>query len=268
MLGHSANGGGLRAFPDICVPTETIIENIRSSTARPGLNSFGRFKPHDRTIGIAAGGPSLADTYQDIRGDIAAVNGSLRFLLERGITPWGCGILDPRPRLADVIDAHPDVIYFVSSTCAPEVFDKLKNCTVVLWHPSPWPDGLPVPDLLIGGGTTIGLRWMTMAYTMGYRRFDLHGLDSSYRGKASHAYPDGFDRTVIEVDGYTTEPNFVVQVQDFMAMMEAFKGEDIEPISVRVNGDGLLQSKWNEVLDASRGLVEAAERTEPYHAGR
>lgn len=252
MLAHSADGGGPRAFPTICVPEEQIRENILSAISRPGLHSFGRFKAHDRTLGVAAGGPSLADTWEDIRGDIAAVNGSLRFLLERDVKPWACGLLDPRPRLAEVIEAEPGVIYFVSSTCAPEVFDKLKGCDVVLWHPSPWPVTLPQPGLLISGGTTIGTRWLTLGYALGYRRFDLHGLDSSHRKGKTHAYPDGFERTLIEVDGYTTEPNFAVQVQDFLEMMRLFQSDDMDPVSVRMNGDGLLQSKWVEVVKASR----------------
>ena len=252
--------GRLGAPLTICIPYEELLENIRSSLSRPGLHTFGDFKAHSRKLAIAAGGPSLEDTWKRLDGDVAAVNGSLRFLRERDITPWACGVLDPRPRMADVVDAVPGIFYFVSSTVHPTVFDKLQRagCDIVLWHPSPWPTEFPEPALLVGGGTTMGLRWINLGYCLGYRRFDLHGLDSSYRDDKTHAYPDGFDRDIVEVSGYRTSPNFMVQVLDYFELMKLYDKPEVDPVVMKVYGDGLLQHECKR-------MVEAAKRGEAYH---
>jgi SAM-dependent methyltransferase len=41
---------------------------------------------------------------------------------------------------------------------------------------------------LVGGGTTVGLSAMVLAYVLGYRKIHLYGYDSSYREDRSHAY--------------------------------------------------------------------------------
>jgi hypothetical protein len=41
---------------------------------------------------------------------------------------------------------------------------------------------------IVGGGTTVGLSAMVLAYVLGYRKLHLYGYDSSYRAEATHAY--------------------------------------------------------------------------------
>lgn len=234
----------LSAFP--CTPrvgVDQMAENARSALAR-GLPEAGMFRAHDRTLSVAAGGPSLADTWQDFKGDVAAVNGSLRFLLERDVVPWACGVLDPGDHMADLIERKPGVFYFVASICHPSVFDKLSGCDVIIWHPSPMP--IECPRLQICGGCTMGLRWVTLGYAMGFRKFDLHGLDSSFRGMATHAYPDRRDGEApgLVVNGRATAINFVQQIADFFEMVELFRSDDLDDIALNVRGDGLLQDFW------------------------
>lgn len=241
---------------------EQMLENVRSSLARPSprIHRAARFKAHERHLSVAAGGPSLADTFPALTGDIAAVNGSLGFLKERRITPWACGVLDPRPHMTEIVEADPDVIYFVASIVDPGVFDKLEKagCDIVLWHPSGMfgIEGVPGVDLVIGGGCTMGLRWMTLGYVMGYRSFDLHGLDSSYRGRETHAYPDPLARDRLTHKGRETSPNFIEQVVDFMFTLDRFEKPDMEATTIRVFGDGLLQDEYKRsrhAADALRG---------------
>ena len=66
------------------VSSETMIENMRSSISR-GLRVASACRPHGTTLSVAAGGPSLQDTYKGLEGFIGAVNGSLGFLLTHGI---------------------------------------------------------------------------------------------------------------------------------------------------------------------------------------
>ena len=192
-----------------------------------------------------------------MKGDIAAVNGSLDFLMERDVKPWACGVLDPGDHMADIVSPHNGIFYFVASVCHPSVFDRLAGCDVILWHPSGLfgAEGIVAahdgPEaLLIGGGSTMGLRWVNLAYVMGYRNFDLHGLDSSFRGNSTHAYPDRRDGAqTITVDGFETSQNFMAQVADFFGMIDRFNQADVDPTTMDVRGDGLLQTYWHRLQD-------------------
>lgn len=249
---------------------EELLENVRSSVAR-NLPRVIQCHPHDAVLSIAGGGPSLADTYRDMGGYVAAINGSLAFLLDKNVVPNMCGICDPSPHIADLVVADKRVTYFVASCVHPSVFDKLlgAGCNVYLWHASSAPPGIEAlldeiePNhMLIGGGSTMGLRWIVLGYTSGFREFHLHGLDSSFRddpdrGRSSHAYPDHQDKKEwIWFDGYQTRPNFIGQVADFLGWMDRLKASDVEPVIVKVFGEGLLQAKFKEWKAVNPGAHE------------
>jgi len=226
------------------VSDEDMLDNVRSALGR-NLPIVKRFNAHDRVMSIAGGGPSLEDTWPQLTGVIVTANAGLGFLLQNDITPWACGLLDSRPHIADLIEPHDRVFFFVSSTCHPSVFDKLKNCRVILWHPGGMPGletELPRDTPIIGGGCTMGLRWLTLGYYMGFRRFEAHGLDSSYRGERTHAYPDRHDGEPpnLVIDGLATAPNFLQQVADFLKMQRVFSCEQ-DPPTINLHGEGLLQ---------------------------
>lgn len=259
------------AFPRLelepAVPASRMLGNMRSALAR-GLPELRLCKRHGHVMHVAGGGPSLADTAPELGNYIAAVNGSLGYLLSRGMVPNACGVLDPGAHMADIVAADRRVRYYVASLCDPAVFDKLLSagCHVTLWHPSGTPGAEDLlketqPDtwLMIGGGSTMGLRWINLGYALGFRSFVLHGLDSSFREDRTHAYPDRADaKAWTTVNGYPTRLNFLGQVSDFLAVMHRMKQTDIDPIHVDVRGDGLLQSTWRALQ--GDGTTEGAER--------
>lgn len=238
---------------------EYLHENMRSSVAR-NLPVVTRCHPHDGVLSIAGGGPSLGDTYGELTGYVAAMNGSLGFLLSKGVVPQMCGVCDPSPHMLDIVAADPRVTYFLASTVHPLVYDKLINagCSIFRWNISSIPGGEKILDeiepnsLTIGGGSTMGLRWITLGYNIGFRDFHIHGLDSSFRidgarPKASHAYPDHQDaKDWIGFDDYWTRPNFIGQLSDFIGWMERLKDDDVDPVKIEMFGEGLLQSKFTE----------------------
>jgi len=234
---------------------DLTLSNMRSALKRD-LPRVGYRKRHNHTLSVAAGGPSLEDTVGDLTGYIAAVNGSQGWLKDRDILPDACGICDPHERMADIIDADRRVRYYVSSTCHPAVFDKLKDCRVELWHSSGAEGATEIcqeadPDgwFMIGGGCTMGLRWINLGYVLGFRRFHLHGMDSSFRDSGTHAYPDrrdGDSKATLLVDGYMTRANFLGQIADFRMLLDRYAEPDIEPVAIEMFGDGLLQKRWGE----------------------
>jgi hypothetical protein len=263
---------------------ERMVENMKSALAR-GLREVPACKAHGSTLAIAAGGPSLADTYHLLagQGHIAAVNGSLKFLLEKGIVPEFCGVLDASPHMAEIVIADPRVRYLVASNCDPLLFDKLleAGCKVWLWHPTPGSIGTddgakllqetqPGRWRMIAGGCTIGLRWVSIGYMLGYRSFHLHGLDSSFRNDQTHAYADRrcgawVDANALNIAGYVTSLNFLQQVTDCAHMIELFTGPTVEPTELHVYGEGLLQTCWKhweanqETMAPSEAFKEVLE---------
>ena len=269
------DGGELQKFEFNLIPAikrEQLHENMRSSIARD-LPIVKQCLPHEFELSIAGGGPSLEDTYRDLTGFIAAANGSLAFLLDRDVVPHFCGVCDPSPHMLDIIEADKRVTYFVASTVHPTVFDKLLNagCTVYRWNMSAIPGGEELLDelepdhLTIGGGSTMGLRWITLGYINGFRKFNLHGLDSSFRtdhlrGKASHAYPDHQDhKDWVTFDGFQTRPNFIAQVIDFLGWLDRLKEPSVEPVAIKVFGDGLLQSRFKMWKENNPGAHESSD---------
>lgn len=260
MTGQEAAGQNFYLSP--AIPPERMLANMRSSIAR-GLPQVTACRAHGRTLSVAGGGPSLADTRERLGDVIATMNGSLRYLLgqPKDGANYLCGIMDAGEHIADMIVADPQVRYYVASICDPSVFDKLRGCDVRLWHVSPDstedPKGVAAvldtayPDKwhAICGGCTMGLRWINLGYFFGFRRFELHGLDSSFRETATHAYPDRADaKEWREFRGRMTRPNFLAQVYDFFETVDMFNRPEFEDIQIAMLGDGLLQDMWQEHL--------------------
>ncbi len=261
-----------------------LHDNIRSAVAR-NLPTVRQCLPNDEILSVVGGGPSLADTCHELTGYVAAINGSLGWLLDHGIVPQMCGICDPSPHMVDIVAADPRVTYFLASIVHPSVYDKLLDagCVVYRWNITGIPGGDELlreidPDTaIIGGGSTMGLRWITLGYSMGFRKFHLHGMDSSFRtyhpdgphGRAgarersSHAYPDHQDaKEWLSFDGRWTRVNFIAQVHDFLGWLERLKDEDVEPVELKVFGEGLLQDKFAAWKERNPGWHEGAPK--PY----
>jgi FkbM family methyltransferase len=253
------------------VAPEQMLANMRAAIAR-GLPVVTPCKAHGHLMSIAGGGPSLADTYDQMSGFICSVNGSLKWLLEHdqnGLASYACGVMDAGAHIADGLVAHPNVRYYVASVCDPAVFDKLKDCDVRLWHVTPQSteDTSGVEALLneaypngwhaIAGGCTMGLRWVNLGYFLGFRKFHLHGMDSSFRKGATHAYPDRADsKEHIFFDGFETRHNFLAQVHDFADMLEWLHDFDCN-VEMEVFGDGLLQNEWKAFREANPTAYKA-----------
>ena len=152
--------------------------------------------------------------------------------------------------MAEIIPAVDGVFYFIGSTCHPSLFDHLEGRQVIRWHPLGMPGmvDLIAPRTGIGGGTTMGLRWPTLGHYMGFRRFHLHGLDSSFRGGRTHAYDDYRDGLEsLAMQGYRTSLNFMRQVADYREMLDMFAAQPPEDrVSIKLFGDGLLQHTYRD----------------------
>ena len=154
-----------------------------------------------QTMQIIGYGPSLADTWRDINPNkpLITMSGSLKFLLERGLTPkWGRWFhveVDPRPHKIKVLAKHKDVVYLIGSCAHPDLFKYLEGEHVVLFHARSgdhtyqWVAEHDHGQVLVSAGSTVGLTAIHVAGVFGYRHFEIHGMDGSFKGDARHCGP-------------------------------------------------------------------------------
>lgn len=234
------------------VPHEDILANIAHSLAQP-VQEVQQCAIHDRIISMVSAGPSLLSCLDQIRADreaghyIACVKHSHNVLIENGIIPDACVLLDPRGHVRDFVEEpHPDVTYFVASQVHPSTWEPLAkgNARAFLYHARV---GAGEEMLLEGrhmilGGSTSATRGISLFYTMGARRFRMYAYDSCW-----HEMPAVIDEKesrkpmMVSVLGreFLTSAEMIAQCQDFETLLTA--GIDIE-----VFGDGIIPHIWQQ----------------------
>lgn len=247
--------GKLVSFEKQVVCTSNIEQrraNRESAIAR-GLPGITKQVPHNRSLAIVGGGPSATDDLEKIYSfsEIWSVNGSLDWLVSKGIASTGYVVVDPEPIMTQYLQSPlSGTTYFVGSLCHPNVFDALAHRNVVLWHPLS--DDMEIPDEgAIGGGPTVLTRAPMLAYCLGYRDVHLFGADSSYEGDLHHIYDAPRDPLVrVELDGqlYDSCGVFVHQVAYFQQIFHWFQshGANFE-IHGRGLGPAILRATMHQV---------------------
>ncbi len=228
--------------------------NIVSALARklpeltPGLCA------HDGHFVIAASGPSLPDFLPELRAEreagrpICAINGAYDFLVDNGIIPNLFLTVDPRPMPQNVTKPQDDTIFLLASRANPELFERLREYKVVIWHSFGNRDEAQFykDKPLIGGGSTSGLRAITVGYILGFRNFSLYGMDSCLAAdRLTKRFTGEHAGHVIDVivGGRTFYANGAMaqqanEVQELMSVLD--------DLHLDFQGDGLLAAIWAE----------------------
>lgn len=247
-------GGGTSIELEV---TANVDPNILVENARCNSGRFPWLEPapaHGRHVVLVGGGPSLAEYVDELKfrqsqGQwIWALNGSWRWLEANGIRCGTQVLMDARPE--NVALVAPDTYEkFYASQVAPEVLDAAKDGDVWLWHVGT--PGMaemlerefPARAMLLGGGTTVGILAMSLAYALGFRFVHLYGFDSSYRDGEGHAYPqalnDGEKVVEVQCDGETfrAAPWMVAQADEFAEVAPQLHALGV---TLTVHGTGLL----------------------------
>lgn len=240
---------------------DQYIEHMRSALAR-GLNEIvGPAPPRPESLLICGNGPSLAMSVARLkrlarRGHkVVACNNAYEFLKKAKVPVWAQACMDASSKTADILKHRDPIGYLLCSLCPPAAFDAVKGRSVLLWHSwagdemnerisREFPER---PVYQIGGGCTITLRLPYVGFTMGFRDFQLYGVDSCFYGEKQYAAPHRKYEAVIKTrvggpDGkeFTTSPQMLEQALSFQAMMgdwdKCFKGQ----ATLSVHGEGIL----------------------------
>jgi len=242
-----------------------VTENIKHAMARP-LPWLEPQEEHDWLAVIVGGAPSLRDTFAEIpklqNATIFATNGTARFLQDHLVEVNYHVLIDAQPSTAKFLTEYPPEIgYLLGSMCDPVVFDAAieSDVLVTVYHPKiagivELVENDTRPKCIVGGGSTVCLKAIAIAYIMGYRKFALFGMDSSYSDDAHHAYPQAQNDddliVQVEVDGklFKTSPWMVAQADEFQDLLFELLRLGCE---FEVYGDGLIPYVARETMRAA-----------------
>ena len=259
-------------IPIVCnTEDHEIFGNITAAVARD-LPWLQLSEPHDGVAVIVGGGPSMKPLLPMIAGHKAAghkvfaVNGTIPTLASVDVTPDYFVLLDARAHNQGFVRPNKATKYLIASQCSDGVFDSLNGHDVTLWHPA-------YPGIqeyigervcaLIGGGTTVGLQAMSIAFCMGYRSIHLYGFDSSYSvAGEGHAYAQDANaedpREGYWVGGkeYIAAPWMARQAMEFQTAAEQLAEEDT---IIQVHGHGLLPAIAKAMSEPPAPMTEVGK---------
>jgi uncharacterized Rossmann fold enzyme len=230
---------------DTRVMLDQVRENIKRSL--PWLKAG---ETTAKPMVIVGGGPSLGSSLPMLTsikargGVVFALNNTHDWLIERGIVPDYHVMLDSREENVKFVqNPQEGVKYLISAFCHPKVFEALEGFDVTLWLNDM--DGVEPPngELLICGGSTVGLKTMCIGCVIGFREIHLFGMDSSYTSGKHHAYEqpmnDTAAKTTVVVNGETflCDRWMAKQAAEFQPLVKLLEKEGC---SVWVHGYGLI----------------------------
>lgn len=236
---------------------DKLLENVKKACARQ-LDWFAPAEEHDGHVAIIGGGPSLVDKIEEIKWrqsigqHVWVLNNAHTALEGTGIWYDRQVLLDARPETASFY-TEDATEYLVASQCDPKVFDTLRKELVTLFHVNnPWTadflrDEKDRAAYLVGGGTTVGMNALAMAFLLGYRFIHLYGFDSCYRDGAHHAYAQTLNDSERTTEAlyntsqgpktYFCAPWMIGQAQEFIELAPSYMADGAV---ITVHGSGLL----------------------------
>jgi hypothetical protein len=225
-----------------------IQANVKFAVERFHPFRLPKCQAHTGVALMCAGGPSLEAQLPTITkmalagGKIFAVKSAHERLLQHGITPFACVLLDPRGHVKDFIDnPHPDVNYIVASMCHPSVMNRLieRGARAWLYHAAVGAGEMDIlktsydPKRLfepaIGGGCSSATRGILIAYMLGFRNAHLFGYDLCYTSENEVSNRLAKEKVRISVkggkchfaeDGIWTDYEKIAQAHELGQMMQ------------------------------------------------
>ena len=251
---------------------DAIHRNVQANL-KSGVESIRQQPAHNREALICGGGPSLADTLDEIKlrrqnGQIiVALNNVGNWMQERGIRPDVQVVVDARAKNAAFVEKDPAVHYLLASQCDPSVVAAAPADRTALFHCATEDivQFLPKdPDtLVVGACHTAGLTSLALMYALGFRSLHLYGFDSSDKEGEAHAYPQE------ENEAEAKRIKVWLNNQQFTSSCVMFKqAEAFENFArllinagcmITVHGDGLLPAIAREMIAATISSSKPSE---------
>ena len=238
-----------------CIASDEVLyEHIRLALER-NLPLMEEKEPNDLTAVLVGSGPSVKTQLESIRKDklegrtIIAIKDAHDWLLDNGIMPDYAVAVDPQEhRWNCFTKKSPFVHYMIASQCHPAMFEHLDGMNITLWHLYIREGQTYPPDsLLVTGGTTTGLRAITLFYSQGFRNFKLYGYDSCLQDKTLRITGTQHDKAPIEIyigsnkKRFLTTAEMAAQANEFQMICQV-----MPDIRVSSYGEGVITAILEE----------------------
>lgn len=203
--------GGFSPVEDVKgspVSNKKVLENIKESL-RFDIPVFSKKVKTGGSFIFVAGGSTLREYLSEIRlrkenGEfICTSNMTHDYLVDNGIIPDMCLLVDPKKRCKDYIKkTQKETIYVIGVVANPEVFENLikAGCEVerllVAYGIEDESDIKLQEELYknkkdyLVGGTMTGLRAMPFALMNGFSKIEYYGFDSCFSSNPDLVYED------------------------------------------------------------------------------
>lgn len=253
-----------------CVELWQRDAQIKLAMERVKARIQEKLVPRPESAAIVCYGPSLAETWEQVKDFefIFSCSGSHKFLLERDIVPTYHVEVDPRPHKTLLIGPpHKDVEYLIASACSPAVFDLLEGFDVKLWHifsnEAEALRTLPHGEWAITGGSSVGLRTMTIARFFGFVNQHVFGMDGCEGATGKHAaahpnQPKGHAQVEYEGKTYLTTPSMLE-----CARQTWHELDQMPDVKATFYGEGLVQHMARHYVPKPAPKVAAIGMSKP-----
>ena len=266
-----AAGQPLPLFPlalalEGCFTEEQMNANFFATLDRGYIPINGYLGKFSGACSVVGSGPSIRDTHQHLVGDVLAVNGALKYLLDQGIVPKFAMIWDCAEVCEQFAIPNPDVTYFIASRAHPKVFEKLAGCNIVVWHAAGDLNIFqlmndpaviakqPCHEPLINGGSAGVVRGLYVMVNLGYTEINIFGGDSCYsedgQTHAQGSLVKEKDVTISIGDNppfyFRTTPEWCAQVEEYKAI---YAIQTALGMKLKVHGKGMLKH-MHDLLEA------------------
>ena len=255
-----------------CATQSEMNENVTATLQRGYVRINEYLDKFQGEVALCGSGPSLADYYKELKGDVFAINNAHVFLLEHGVVPKFSMFWDAAEVVEQFAVPHPDVTYLVGARCHPKVFERLKGCKVICWHAGgdhnihDFMVEHRIDEPMINGGSAGVTRAMYLVVALGYRALNLYGADSSYSdsGKThvNHSVVPEKDFRVWVGNGegnkgFRTTPEWCAQVEEYKMIFPNF----VDGIGIKLEayGDGMLPHMHRLLVGIRKARLQLLE---------
>lgn len=234
-----------------------FIDNIKANIRNHDVESL-----RVRRALLVAGGPSAADHLVEIKRlkaagwELFTVNGAHDWLISKGIFPNACVVMESQ-EVVDTFIRNPqrDCTYYLASQVNPKLFTRLVRggYKVVMFHAQLDDEATEIVESLdpeptiFAGAPTVGLHSLGVIYTLGTKKVNVYGLDSSHRPDADHAYDNSQQSPIIPMEFIFKGERFIStgtwasQADRFAKMWPMYFKLGMR---IEVFGDGLLPAMY------------------------
>ena len=197
--------------PKDCMPVDYIRNNIKENlNLIKDYDWVKKYKPTDAHVSVVSGGvidfKNLKHVKKKYNAEVWCVKHALPKLVEQGITPDACLVLDPRPingisthgvKRTELFETIPEETrFYIASMTDSSVTRHIMSKTDNILGFHAFTDGvrdmsitdrvvidkgigIPEGTVLISGGTAAATRTIGLLDTLGYHNMHLFGFDCS-----------------------------------------------------------------------------------------